>query len=178
MLRYGTTDTPLGPLSVIATDVGVIATTTGPVTSLVVELERRHAPGAREGGPPVERALQEVRRYFDGALRTFTTPVDLRTAPTPLVAAMWRAARAIPYGVLCTYGDLAANAGAAGAARAAGAAMRRCPVELFVPCHRVVRSGPSLGTYGGDDRRRLALLRIEGSAPPAGHRGRSRPPTG
>lgn len=167
ILRYGTTDTPLGPLSVVGTDSGVVATTTAPCEALVADLERRYGVGARRGGRSIALALAEIGRYFDGVLRTFDTPVDLRAAPTTLTAAMWRAARVIPYGALCTYGDLAASAGAPGAARAAGAAMRRCPVELFVPCHRVVRSGPALGSYGGDDRRRLALLRLEGSAPPA-----------
>jgi methylated-DNA-[protein]-cysteine S-methyltransferase len=179
MLRFGGTDTPLGRLSVVMTDSGVAATTSGPCEPLVAALERRYAADARRGGPSVALALREIDRYFDGALRAFETPVDLGAAPTPLIAAMWRAARAIHYGALRTYGDLAANAGAPGAARAAGAAMRRCPVELFVPCHRVVRSGPALGSYGGDDQRRLALLRLEGSVPVASvRRGRSRSPTG
>ncbi|MGH2679881.1 MAG: MGMT family protein, partial [Actinomycetota bacterium] len=47
--------------------------------------------------------------------------------------------------------------------RAAGSALARCPIELFVPCHRVVRAGPSLGSYGGYDERRLFLLRLEGA---------------
>jgi methylated-DNA-[protein]-cysteine S-methyltransferase len=71
--------------------------------------------------------------------------------------------RTIPYGEMWTYGDVAAAAGSPRAARAAGSALRRCPVEVFVPCHRVVPNGPGLGRYGGDEDRRAHLLRLEGA---------------
>jgi methylated-DNA-[protein]-cysteine S-methyltransferase len=71
--------------------------------------------------------------------------------------------RTIPYGELWTYGDVAAAAGSARGGRAAGSALARCPIELFVPCHRVVRAGPSLGSYGRHDDRRRFLLALEGS---------------
>jgi methylated-DNA-[protein]-cysteine S-methyltransferase len=70
---------------------------------------------------------------------------------------------AIPYGELRTYGDVASAAGHPGAARAAGSALAHCPIEIFVPCHRVVPAGPGLGSYGGADDRRTILLRIEGA---------------
>jgi methylated-DNA-[protein]-cysteine S-methyltransferase len=62
-----------------------------------------------------------------------------------------------------TYGDVAAAAGRPGAARAAGSTLASCPIELFVPCHRVVPAGPGLGSYGGADGRRAMLLRHEGA---------------
>ena len=164
ILRSATVETPLGPFTLVTTDRGVIATTCADAEVLAADLSRRYRVIVRPGGPQASSAGAEISRYFAGTLRTFETPVDGRAATTPLTAEMWRAARTIPYGELCTYGDLAARAGAPGAARAAGAAMRRCPVELFVPCHRVVRAGPEFGSYGGNDERRLALLRLEGVA--------------
>ena len=74
---------------------------------------------------------------------------------------MLETVRTIPYGELWTYGDVAAAAGTRRAGRAAGSALARCPIELFVPCHRVVRAGPSLGSYGRHDDRRRFLLRLE-----------------
>ena len=47
--------------------------------------------------------------------------------------------------------------------RAAGSALRRCPVEILVPCHRVVGAGRGLGGYGGHDDRKRSLLRLEGA---------------
>ena len=82
-------------------------------------------------------------------------------ARTPLARSILEVTRAIPYGELWTYGDVAAAAGRPGAARAAGSTLAHCPIEIFIPCHRVVPAGPGLGAYGGDEDRRATLLRLE-----------------
>ena len=63
---------------------------------------------------------------------------------------------------------LAAAAGSPRAARAAGQAMRRNPMPIVVPCHRVVGSGDWIGGYAGDARQsgptlgiKRALLQLE-----------------
>lgn len=98
-------------------------------------------------------------------------PVDFRDEPIPdappFTLACRRAAQAIGPGTPIRYGDLAARAGRPGAARAAGQAMRRNPVPIVVPCHRVVASsGP--GGFAGATRKdciaisiKLALLASE-----------------
>ena len=62
----------------------------------------------------------------------------------------WAACRRIPRGETRTYAWLAAEAGSPGAARAAGQAMRRNPLPIVVPCHRVTGSGGWLGGYAGE----------------------------
>ena len=69
---------------------------------------------------------------------------------TPFQRACWDACRSIPRGETRTYAWLAATAGSPGAVRAAGQAMRRNPLPVVVPCHRVVASGGGIGGYGGD----------------------------
>ena len=69
----------------------------------------------------------------------------------------------IPYGELWTYGDVAEMAGSPRGGRAAGTALSRCPMELFVPCHRVVHAGGTLGGYGRFTERKRWLLRHEGA---------------
>jgi methylated-DNA-[protein]-cysteine S-methyltransferase len=91
------------------------------------------------------------------------TPADLRLVGTPFARAVLEITQTIPYGEMWTYGDVAAHAGRPGAARAAGSSLARSPIELFVPCHRVVPAGPGLGTYGGSEDRRATLLRFEGA---------------
>ncbi len=71
----------------------------------------------------------------------------------------------IPFGELWTYGDVAGMAGSPRAARAAGSALAGCPIELFVPCHRVVHAGGTIGGYGRHEDRKRWLLRHEGSVP-------------
>jgi methylated-DNA-[protein]-cysteine S-methyltransferase len=163
ILRHTSVGTPLGDLVVVATDAGVVATSMDDRDRLLEELSVALGGVPRRAGHELEPAAAEVRAYFGGSLRRFRTPVDLRLASTPFVRRVWVAARAIPFGQVRTYGDTAAAAGAPRAARAVGSAMRRCPIELFVPCHRVVPAGPGLGSYGGEPGRRAFLLRLEGS---------------
>ena len=103
---------------------------------------------------------------------------DFSDVPTPrgggFFAQCWQACRAIPRGEVRTYAQLARSAGgSAAAARAAGQSMRRNPLPVIVPCHRVVGSagGPrGLHGYGGSvDPRgvqlsiKRALLELEGA---------------
>lgn len=152
-----TTETPLGPYTIFLSDAGVVRThfdeDGDPDDDLdAVEDRRRTAPVRRE-----------VDAYFRGRLRAFETPADLSAIGEGFTRRVLETVRTIPYGELWTYGDVAAAAGAARAGRAAGSALARSPIELFVPCHRVVRAGPSLGSYGRHDDRRRFLLLLEGA---------------
>jgi len=74
-------------------------------------------------------------------------------------------AREIPRGETRTYRWVAAEIGRPLAVRAVGTALRKNPVPVFIPCHRVVRSDGSLGEYalGGSDAKRQ-ILEAEGVA--------------
>ncbi|HEX4941302.1 MAG TPA: methylated-DNA--[protein]-cysteine S-methyltransferase [Actinomycetota bacterium] len=159
-----TTETPLGPYTIFLSDAGVVRThfdaDGGADDDLdAVEDRRRTAPIRRE-----------VDAYFRGRLRAFETPADLSAIGEGFTRRVLETVRTIPYGELWTYGDVAAVADAPRAGRAAGSALARSPIELFVPCHRVVRAGPSLGSYGRHDDRRRFLLRLEGALPGASPR--------
>ena len=158
MILRTTVETELGPFTIFAGDRGVVRThfgEDGPGHGAeldAVEDRRRTAPIRRE-----------VEAYFRGTLRAFETPADLSDRGEGFVRRALETVRAIPYGQMWTYGDVAAAAGAVRGGRAAGSALARCPIELFVPCHRVVRAGPALGSYGRHDDRRRFLLRLEGA---------------
>ena len=68
--------------------------------------------------------------------------------------------RRIPKGKVMTYKEVARKAGNPKAARAVGAIMRS-NFEKNIPCHRVVRSDGSLGSYnrGGTKKKREILVR-------------------
>jgi methylated-DNA-[protein]-cysteine S-methyltransferase len=163
-LIYTTADTPLGPLTIVASSTGIVATGIGEeLGRIVADAERRLDGAARRDDRALADARREARSYFAGRLRSFSTPVDLSIARTEFWRRAYEAAIQIPFGEMRTYGDLAAAAGRPRAARAAGHAMRTCPVELWIPCHRVVPAGPGFGTYGGHPERREFLLRLEGA---------------
>jgi methylated-DNA-[protein]-cysteine S-methyltransferase len=160
-LRHTTVPTPLGPLTIVVSPDGVVATSGGDPRELVDELARRLGVVARAAA--LRAATRDLEAYFGGRRAPMRTPADLRLVGTPFARAVLEITQTIPYGEMWTYGDVAGKAGRPGAARAAGSSLARSPIELFVPCHRVVPSGPGLGTYGGSEDRRATLLRFEGA---------------
>lgn len=79
---------------------------------------------------------------------------------TELQLALTHALRAVPWGEVVSYGELAALAGLPRAARAAGAFCAENRTSLVVPCHRVVAAS-GIGGYGSTGvatKRRLLAL--------------------
>jgi methylated-DNA-[protein]-cysteine S-methyltransferase len=100
-------------------------------------------------------------KYFKKELVGLDIPaLDVRG--TGFEIRTWEELKKIPFGQTVTYGELAGRLGKPGAARAIGNCMRRNPVSIIVPCHRVIGSSGSLTGYGGGlDKKRL-LLNHEG----------------
>ena len=163
-LRYTDVPTPLGMFAVVVGEEGVVATAfddEDPEVELE-RLERRLGTAIRAGGRALAPVRREVEAYFAGRGRRFRTPVDLVLAGGGFARRVLEETMRIPYGELATYGDIAAAAGAPRGGRAAGNALGRCPIELFVPCHRVVHAGGTIGGYGCHEDRKRWLLRHEG----------------
>ena len=158
--------TPLGEMAIVVSDHGVVWTMFSEEEA-VPELDALEAGLASPIRRQAARALTPVRRevdaYFRGTRRTFETPVDLSLVPDGFRRRVLEATIAIPYGDLVTYGDVASSAGSRRAGRAAGGALSHCPIELFVPCHRVVHAGGTIGGYGRHEDRKRWLLRHEGA---------------
>jgi O-6-methylguanine DNA methyltransferase len=89
---------------------------------------------------------------------------DLRSV-TEFERAVLLKALEIPRGEIRTYSWIAAQIGHPAAVRAVGSALRKNPVPVLIPCHRVVRSDGQIGEYalGGSDAKRT-ILAAEGVA--------------
>lgn len=161
-----TLDSPIGPLLVVAGPRGIVrAAFEEEDPDRVVEeasLATSAAPRGRTNVRTVDAFARELDAYFDRRLRTFTTPVDLALV-TGFARRVLESAARIPYGAVATYGELAKRAGSPRAGRAAGNALRRNPVPILIPCHRVVPAGGGLGGYGGSEERKAILLSLEES---------------
>ncbi len=101
--------------------------------------------------------------YFSGR---FPDPdalaLDLRG--TDFERRVWRALLALPPASTVSYSGLAETLGMrGGSARAVGSAVRRNPISIIVPCHRVIGSDGSLRGYGGGLPQKEWLLRHEGA---------------
>jgi methylated-DNA-[protein]-cysteine S-methyltransferase len=137
------------------------------LASAALEDERRAAlPRGRSTGQtarvPATAAdlCDRVIAHLRGAPTSYDgIAIDLEWA-TPLQRELASAARAIPWGDVVSYGELAALAGRPGAARAAGSFCAENRFSLVIPCHRVVAAN-GIGGYGSagvELKRRLLAL--------------------
>jgi methylated-DNA-[protein]-cysteine S-methyltransferase len=105
-------------------------------------------------------AARQIAEYFAGKRQQFAVPIDFSLADGFALRVL-RALRRIGYGETTSYGALAARAGSPGAARAVGAVMRKNPLPLIVPCHRVLAAGGALGGFTGGLEIKRRLLKLE-----------------
>ncbi|MFF7603843.1 methylated-DNA--[protein]-cysteine S-methyltransferase [Streptomyces parvulus] len=158
MKQHTVTDSPYGPLTLVAED--------GVLCGLYMTDQRHRPPEETFGAPddtPFAQAREELTAYFEGGLTDFT--LDLRLNGTPFQRTVWDELRRIPYGETRTYGQLADTLGNPAASRAVGLANGRNPIGIIVPCHRVIGTGGSLTGYGGGLERKRRLLDFERGAP-------------
>ena len=118
--------------------------------------------GERSPAPSTHPVVQAIRAYADGAIEAIDGVPVRQTAP-PFRRDIQAALRRIPAGTVLNYAELAAEAGRPTAVRAAGSGCATNLVALVIPCHRVVRTGGSLGGYAYGLAVKEALLRHEGA---------------
>ena len=161
-IRYVVTDSPLGPLLVAATPKGICRLTfdedAGALHRRFPNADIRPDDGTI--APWVEGALQAIRAPQSAP----ELPIDVHG--TAFQEAVWRELRKIPLGETRSYADIARAVGDPNATRAVGTANGSNPVAVLVPCHRVIRSDGTLGSYAGGLDRKKQLLAAEGAAIP------------
>jgi len=144
-----TIPTPPGPFTIIASDDAVFASGwTDDPERLRAYIGAPLRP-AKELTPRKELGpfTRAVAHYVAGDLAAIDT-IPVRFASTPFHERAWEQLRLIPAGNPETYGQLAARCESPSAVRAAGTACGRNPAALFIPCHRIVRTGGGLGGFG------------------------------
>lgn len=140
--------TPPGPFTIVASDDAVLASgwTEDPerLRAMIGATLRPASLTARRELGPFSRAVAD---YVAGDV-TAIDSIPVHVASTRFHERAWAELRLIPAGAPETYGQLAARCESPSAVRAAGTACGRNPAALFVPCHRVVRTGGGLGGFG------------------------------
>ncbi|MXZ10522.1 MAG: methylated-DNA--[protein]-cysteine S-methyltransferase [Gemmatimonadetes bacterium] len=151
---------PLGPLTVLASDNGVpaIAFEGDRTEQAKINLPRT------EDHPIINATTEQLAMYFEGTLKVFDLPLDLRG--TNFQKRVWKLLLEIPFGETRTYGDIARALGNAGASQAVGAANGKNPVAIVVPCHRVIGASGHLTGYAGGMEKKKFLLTHEGVIQP------------
>jgi methylated-DNA-[protein]-cysteine S-methyltransferase len=103
-----------------------------------------------------------VSDYFNGDISALNS-IKVRQPGATFYQLAWKEMRKIPVGKTWSYSDLAKRAGSASAVRAVGTACSSNLIAAIVPCHRIVKSGGSLGNYAYGVEVKEWLLKHEGA---------------
>lgn len=122
---FFTYSTVHGPITISATSRGVSS----------VSFDDAPGEGKRAATEMTNRAATQIQEYLAGKRKTFDVPLDM--SGSPFQRDVWAEVCALPYGSVCTAADVAASLGKSGAHRSVGTAIRRNPLPVLVPTHRV-----------------------------------------
>ena len=144
MLYRSLVPSPVGPLTLVACDEGLVAI-----------LWPDDAPGrvrladatGRDDHAVLNAAAEQINEYFAGTRTRFALPLAPRG--TPFQRDVWRALADIPFGETRSYAEIARAIGRPTATRAVGAANGRNPLSIVAPCHRVVGANGTLTGFAG-----------------------------
>jgi methylated-DNA-[protein]-cysteine S-methyltransferase len=161
-LAYRTVDSPVGPLLLAATDIGLVrvAYSREDHDTVLQTLADRISPRILHAPARLDPAARELDEYFAGTRQTFDLALDWQLSAGFRASVLHRLPD-IGYGHTASYATVAALAGNPKAVRAVGTACATNPLPVVIPCHRVVRSDGSMGGYLGGVEAKRTLLTLE-----------------
>ncbi len=107
--------------------------------------------------PDIKNQLSE---YFHSQRTSFEIKTSFENA-THFEIMVWNVLKEIPYGETRTYKWLAQKIGNPRATRAVGQALKRNPIPIIFPCHRIIESKGSIGGYSAGVNIKRSLLDLE-----------------
>lgn len=145
---WATQETPIGPFTAVTDDDGAVLASgwTSTLPDLTDVIARELRPDELRPKNDLGPVTAAVRRFHAGEYDAVDS-VPVRQRSGQFLQHTWDVLRGVPVGEPVTYRELATLAGRPAAVRAAAAACARNAAALFVPCHRVVRTGGTLGGF-------------------------------
>ena len=164
-VAYRIVDSPVGPLLVAATELGLVrvAYAREGHDSVLQKLADTVSPRILLAPARLDAAARELDEYFAGARRDFDLVLDWRLS-AGFRNVVLRHLPEIGYGHTASYAAVAKLAGNPKAVRAVGSACAANPLPVVVPCHRVIRSDGAMGGYLGGVESKRILLALEAAA--------------
>lgn len=164
-LAYRTVDSPVGPLLLAATELGLVrvAFASEDHAAVLQALSDRISPRILHAPARLDATAQELEEYFAGRRHAFDVPLDWRLS-AGFRSNVLHHLPEIGYGHTASYAAVAQLAGNPRAVRAVGSACATNPLPVVVPCHRVVRADGSMGGYRGGVEAKRTLLTLEAAA--------------
>jgi methylated-DNA-[protein]-cysteine S-methyltransferase len=162
-IAYRTVDSAVGPLLLAATPQGLLRVAfAGEGHELVLQnLAEQVSPRMLEAPTRLDPVAKQLDEYFTGRRHTFDVALDWSLSHGFRRRVLRRLATDITYGTYASYAKLALLSGSPRAVRAVGTACATNPIPIVVPCHRVIRSDGTMGSYRGGPVAKRALLELE-----------------
>ena len=125
------------------------------LVSLAVETTSKADKSPSDNNKALKTIYTQLTQYFSSA-RPFIN-ISLFPQGTSFQKLVWHELSKIPLGEIRTYGEIASKLNTS--PRAVGNACRKNPIQIIIPCHRVV-SAKGIGGYAGEtDGRQLNIKR-------------------
>ena len=122
----------------------------GIITRIELVLEKPDSPASKPLAAPV---LKRILLGRDADRRG----LKFQAAGTPFQKAVWSETCRIPSGRLAAYGTIARRI-SCGSPRAVGQALRKNPLPIIIPCHRVIGwDGRLTGFSGGVEIKKMLI---------------------
>ena len=117
---------------------------------------------SEEETEPIRLTRLWLDDYFEGSNPSISD-IPIKMDGTAFQQKCWKLLCSIPHGKTCTYKDIAdevAQSTPTGrmSSQAVGQAIRKNPVLIIIPCHRVIGSNGTLTGYAGGLELKEALL--------------------
>jgi methylated-DNA-[protein]-cysteine S-methyltransferase len=153
-MYYGIQETIFGSFIIVGDDEG-IKEVNCQAGKKVLEIDNNWIKDFKKIG----EVARQIEAYTLGRLRTF----DVNIAPigTDFQKIVWNELLKIPYGETVSYIHIAKAIGNPNASRAVGMANSKNPVQIIIPCHRIIGSNKTLTGYAGGIEMKKKLLQLE-----------------
>jgi len=164
-VAYRTVDSPVGPLLIAATPVGLVrvAFDSEGNDAVLQNLSDRISSRVLKAPARLDTVAHQLEEYFSGRRQHFDVPLDWQLSKGFRRTVLEHLAVDIGYGATASYGTLARLSGSPNAVRAVGTTCATNPIPVVVPCHRVVRADGTMGQYRGGPAAKRTLLDLEGA---------------
>lgn len=125
-----------------------------PINNGILQQKMKRLSSLRRQQLP-EKIKEQFYEYFKGMRMDFEVPFLL--SGSGFSKGVLLTLQKIPYGETRTYRWLAERVGSPRSARAVGQVLKRNPLPILLPCHRVIQSNGKLGGFllGVEVKRRL-----------------------
>jgi len=162
-IAYRTVDSAVGRLLLAATPRGLlrVAFPNEDYDSVLQNLSGRISPRILEAPMRLDPIARQLDEYFTGRRHSFDVALDWSLSQGFRRTVLEHLNTDIGYGATASYAALALLSGSPKAVRAVGTACATNPIPIVVPCHRVIRSDGTLGSYRGGPAAKRVLLDLE-----------------